>query len=265
MMKKMKLAGLLAAMSVSIGANAGVIDLFSTDQGKYEDTTANAADTGTLITSGVGGSIGVADATILGGNRDIFVSLLTSASPGILNASASVAGGAFNFSTDSQATGRAQIQWDGADATNAIDFTGLGGIDITDGGALSQFVLDVIFSDAGFTFEITAYSDAVNYTTVAIAANPHPVPAQTNIDFAAFALPTGSYLGGQVTVTQFGTGGDLMNLGALVADIDRLGEKTSLDLSISSATTVPEPSALALIGLGLLGMGAARRKARKQN
>lgn len=267
MKAKFKIAALVAAlaMGVSAGAQAGVIDLFSTNQGPYTDTTVSAGDTGTIITSGVGGSVGLADPTILGGNRDLFVSLLSSAAPGALNASASVAGGLFNFSTDSLATGRAQIQWDGAaNQTNTIDFTGLAGLDLTAGGTLSQFALDIIFSDAGFIFEITAYTDATNFTTVAISANEHVVPSTTTIPFSVFALASGSYLGGTVVVTQNGAGVDLTNLGALVVDVDRLGQKTALDLSISAGTTIPEPSILALLGISLAGMGFSRKYGRRQ-
>lgn len=272
MKKQIKLAAAIAALGMSYGANAGVVDLFDVDQTFYVDTSVNAADIGTLITTGEGGNQAGPTASILGGDREIWVSLIdanvTNPVPGDQagkNATAGVSGGAFSFNTTSQSTGRSQIQWDGAaNTSNTIDFTGLGGVDLTEGLTMSQFALDILFSDAGFVFEITAYTDGSNYTTVALLSNEHLTPVTTFIPFSAFLLPSGSYLGGVVTVTQTGLGGDLTNLGALVVDINRAGGAVAIDLTIDAGRTVPEPGVLGLVGLGLLGLGAVTRRAKKQ-
>lgn len=278
MMKRTQWVGLLAAMTVSFGAQAATIDLFSTNQGPHTDNTPDPTDTGAIIASGVGDSVGLNDPTILGGNRDLFVSLLnnngtgTPNPPGSRNATVAIENGQFDFSTSTQTAGRAQIQWDGNEGTTAIDFIGLRdggptGIDLTAGGTLTHFALGIVFSDLGFNFEISLYTDSTNWTKIALEAQEHLVPATTLIPFSVFGLPSGTFpdgSGGFVTVTQTGSGVDLTNLGAAVVDIDRIGEKLAIDLSVTSVTTVPEPSVLALLGLGFLGIGARRFAGRKQ-
>ncbi|ANE56287.1 PEP-CTERM sorting domain-containing protein [Methylomonas sp. DH-1] len=267
MFSKMKVIGGASLLALSFGANAAPVDLFSTSQGIYRDGTTSAGDVGPIVNNGVGGTAGIGDPTILGGNRDVYVSKLSDSSPAGdasgREARVNIAGGQFDFSTDTGASGRAQIQWDGAEGTNAIDFTGLGAFDLTFGGTQNAFAIGVVFSDNGFNFKITAYTDAANYTEVTIAANEHLVPTTTTIPFSAFLLASGSYLGGTVVIQQNGAGGDLTKLGALVVDIDQLGQKTSLDLTLDQVTTVPEPSVLGLMGIGLLAAGYSRGKKAK--
>lgn len=266
MQNTFKFASGVAAAVLSLSAQAGVVDLFTTNQGLFVDNTPTAGDTATVITSGVGGSVN--GAGILGGNRDLFVSLIGNGGNSNRTASIGVNAGVLDFSVDTLAQGRGQIQWDGAANTSeSIDFTGLGGADLTDGGTLNAFELDVVFSDGGFNFEVTAYTDANNWTRISFISNAHPVPATTTIPFSAFQTLAlcGSVnpAPGVLSIT-CGTGtANLANLGALVVDLDRFGGSTSIDLTLDNVRTVPEPGVLALVGVGLLAAGFVGRR-RKQ-
>ncbi len=256
------LAGCVA-LALSSAANALIVDLFSTSQGTHTDATEAPGDTGLTIASGMGSSAGVADATILGGNRDLYVSLLDDGGVGG-EARIKVAGGALSFSTDSLARGRGQIQWDGAEGTAAIDHTGLG-IALS---ASSAFALDILFSDGGFNFDITIYSDSDTFTKISFLSNAHATPTTTFIPLAAFNNP---FLCGAVnpapgvlSITCGSDGeADLSSVGAIVVDLDRFGGSTSIDLTLDAVNIVPEPGSVALLGAGLLGLFGVTRRFKK--
>jgi len=265
-LNKLKMVTAAALLTLSAGAQAGIIDLFSTDQANLSDATTGD---GGLSSSVIGGL------DILGGERDLYVELLSrdAATPGA-TADLGVAGGALTFSVDAIASGKGVVQWDGLDGSDALAYN-LGGIDLTDGGDLSAFSVETLFSDLGYEFVIGAYTDADNWTEITFSATAVNAPTTSEIAFSGF---NNAFLCGAVNPVPgvksivCGDGGtshaapvDFTNLGALQFIIDPLGGAVAVDLTLDSIRTVPEPSVLGLMGAGLLAGGLVGRARRKKN
>lgn len=258
-----------ALLAMSLNASAFDVDLFSTTQAQLVDTTTGDG--------GLESSVGAGDPTILGGSRDLYVEMLTQAATNPNGtADIGVAGGALSFSTDSGVTGTGWVQWDGNDGSIALNETGLGGIDLTAGGQ-NAFAVTTIASDLGYEFVVTAYTDATHWTSIsfsATAVDGNLPPVTSFIDFAGFTnaalcgLSTNPPLPAGVNSISCAAGNqvvDLANLGALELKIDPNGGTVSVDLTIDQIVTVPEPSVLGLLGLGLLVGGLTSLRRRKSS
>lgn len=267
-MKKTRLALGMAALLASFGANALTIDLFTTEQ-FIKDFTA--------------GGGGVEDSAtgldMLGGERDIwanYVSNSGSVTPGS-GTSVAVGSGILSFANDSGVAGQGRVQWDGEDNSIALDAAiGLGGIDITMGGALTGFLLTTISSDAAWNFEISLYSGVDAWTQISFAATEVPTgtgPVNTVIPFAGFTSP---FLCGSTNPV---AGVNFINCGTSLVDLTQLtaidvllntganAQPIAFDIDLRIGTigaSVPEPGTLALLGIGLFGAGFLRQRASKR-
>ena len=208
----------------------GDIDLFSTDQVQLVDPSP--AD------GGLSSSAGEGDSTILGGSRDISAELLTE-NPFNPNADAKigVAGGAMSFSVSSLATGIGTLQWDGPDGSIALDPVGLGGVDLTGNGFVTEFEVITLFSDLGHTFVLTAWSNAEQWTAISLEA-PAVAFGSPETSFIQFSDFT-NCAAANVTCAPGGAV-DISTLGALQLEITSAG---SVDMQLDSITTTVPPLA----------------------
>lgn len=272
-----------AAVSVALGvassAHAGVIiDLFEDPVGGFQQVST---ETNLATVSNQTGPF--AEPGVIGGYRDLSVTKLSDTNGNVdLGATKVVVdSGVLSFSNDAGVTGKAVITWDGANVAGdqgvGVLPTGFGplGRDLTMGGTAEQFLVDVLSADLGFNYSISIWDMDGDKSTLSAG-----VQFQVNATIGAFYLfdwfnlASGSYCNGfsappnctnPATELQFAidrSGGeiDFTRIGAIQLTLQ--GTRADVDLSIGTieSSEIPEPGALALVGLALAGAGAASRR-----
>ena len=225
MIKFSKLSLALAAAVVATASHAApvVVDDFSTAQAKIIDTT-----------TGDGGvSSQVMGAGILGDYRDLFVEKIMGPVGRQVDGSVDAAGLAYN--ADSLVGGVGRIRWDGINSGAAVDTDGLGAIDFTGSGSAIRVKLS---ADATVPLSMTIWSPMASATKLFNLA-----AGTTFVDFLYADF----------------VGVDFTKVGAIELQIND-GTVLARDLSVTLVNSVPEPGTVALLGMALLGLGAARRR-----
>jgi uncharacterized repeat protein (TIGR01451 family) len=215
---------LLAALTTVLTAAAAVpvagqvvVDEFTTGQATISDPPGGAS---TAVTAG---------GDILGQSRGLRVQRFAGAGP----VTAGVTSGVLTVgvtATTPDSTGAVFVTWDGDNDPGTIDPTGLGGVDLTTGGA-GAFRFTIASATAGTSLVLEVYEDSDSVSRGALAMPAIAAPVDLFVDFASLARAPGA-----------ATPADLSAVGAIVLRIESAEASPAVVLD-RIATAAPQLAA----------------------
>ncbi len=211
------------------GVTGTVIDRFDDpDPPPDPPQAASASSAGMLLDSS-----SVMASEVIGQERDLTIEL-TSATGGVsLNVNA------FNleileFNSSTTGGGRGTVVWDGPDADAlTLNPTGLGGVDLTDGGASDGFRLTAGVDQNGVTVTVRVHTDATSFSegTWAVANT-----GGSAIDALYIALADFVQGGGATAPADFANVGAIeLQINGVIAADGQFGEISSLGPTVATA------------------------------
>lgn len=222
----MNLRGLPVVFAVvlltGVAQGAGLLTVDTFDVSQFDEILGSPAGPSTTSASGAG---------ILGGTRDMTLTTTAGLPFQSLASDANLTlPSRFTHSQGSTIIGSTLLEWDGG--AIGFDPTGLGGIDVTDGGLIDQIGIRVSSDDLPVDIKLTAFSSATDFSDFTLSL-PGGIFTDTDffINFADF-VATG------------GTGADFTNLGALQLFVDGQIQGTDLIFDFIDSAVVPEPASL---------------------
>jgi hypothetical protein len=205
---------LLAFVVVKAATTIGIIDHFDTFQ--------------TISAPGPSGSAAdyIADSSVLGDERDIQAQVTSGVSGESVDVSTDTGGNSiYSHSQGVTTQGWSQIVWDGPDHNaTTIDYTGLGGVDLTNGSLSDRFVIGIAHKDSPqATILMTVYTDQDNWSEYTLPM-PTLINSLTEFQLLFADFTTGSGASGPA---------DFTNVGAVALMVDgTLFQSRGLDMDI---------------------------------
>jgi len=191
-----------------------VIDDFTTSN-SVSSLTAIGSEYSTATTTG---------ADIIGGERDVRSFLTVPDVPSNVYTIGAGAAGFFSYSEGGEVRGGFEVIYDGLDGSAQLfDPTGLGGIDLSNGGIVDRFTISMQ-ADLEFTVRLEVYTDANNASYADVQVNALNGPFGYNVAFADF-IPIN------------GGGADFSNVGAIKYIVNTTGTIGDLDMQVFEIST----------------------------